>query len=192
MSFSARSAPGSEYAPRAGERLPPHPEEKPMDRITGSRLAGFACLLSLALLAACAPRLQGDVWVDEAADFGRYRTFAVSDYKRPAAGTPQAENRLLAEKLVAAELEKRGFQRTSAEQADMLLEVTLGARHKARTSGSSTWGTLGGMDVALLDRRTGRSLWRGWAAETWSESADAKVEIPKAVELLATQTPSGR
>jgi hypothetical protein len=91
---------------------------------------------------------------------------------------------------VVAELEKRGFQRTSADRADMLLEVTLGPQRKARTSGSSTWGgTLGGMDVVLLDRQTGRSLWRGWAAETWTEDADARVEIPKAVELLATQTP---
>jgi hypothetical protein len=156
------------------------------------RSARLSCLLAVALAAACAPRLQGDVWVDEDVDFSRYRTFAVSDYKRPAAGTPQAEHRALAERLVVAELEERGFQRSDAERADMLLEVTLGARHKARTSGSSTWGTLGGMDVVLLDRRTGRSLWRGWAAETWSESADAKAEIPKAVELLATQKPSAR
>lgn len=148
-------------------------------------------VLLVLVAAACATRLQGDVWVDEGVDFARYRTFAVSDYKRPAPGTPQAEHRLLAENLVVAELEERGFRQTGADRADMLLEVTLGARHKARTSGSSTWGTLGGLDVALLDRRTGRSLWRGWAAETWSEDADPRVEIPKAVELLATQTPSG-
>jgi len=156
------------------------------------RSVRLACLCALAVVAACAPRLQGDVWVEEGVDFARYRTFAVSDYKRSASGTPQAENRALAEKLVVAELERRGFQRADAASADMLLEVTLGARHKARTSGSSTWGTLGGMDVVLLDRETGRSLWRGWAAETWSESANAKTEIPKAVELLATQTPSSR
>lgn len=164
-----------------------------MERVP-ARFSGLACLLSLSLVlaSACAPRLQADVWVDDSADFSRYRTFAVSDYKRPPAGTPQAENRALAEQLVVAELERRGFQKTGAEQADMLLEVTLGARHKARTSGSSTWGSLGGMDVVLLDRRTGRSLWRGWAAETWSETSDAKTEIPKAVELLATQTPQSR
>jgi hypothetical protein len=163
-----------------------------MDRMTRRPIRPLACLLALAAAAACAPKLQGDVWVDETADFSRYRTFAVSDYKRPAAGTPQAANRQLAEKLVVAELEERGFQQAPADQADMLLEVTLGARHKARTSGSSTWGTLGGMDVVLLDRKTGRSLWRGWAAETWSESAEASAEIPKAVELLSTQTPEKR
>jgi hypothetical protein len=152
----------------------------------------LACLLSLALATACAPRLQGDVWVDEAVDFGRYRTFAVSDYKRPAADTPQAENRLYAEKLIVAELERRGFRQAGADQADMMLEVTLGSRHKARSSGRGSWGTLGGLDVALLDRQTGRSLWRGWATETWSESADPKVEIAKAVELLATQSPEKR
>lgn len=162
-----------------------------MNRATGW-LPGLACLVLLVLGTACAPRLQGDVWVDEGADFARHHTFAVSDYKRPPAGTSAAENRALAERLVVAELEKRGFQRTSADSADMLLEVTLGARHKARTSGSSTWGSLGGMDVVLLDRKTGRSLWRGWAAETWSESADAKTEIPKAVELLSTQAPQRR
>lgn len=157
-----------------------------------SRAARLACLLCLAFAAACAPRLQGDVWVDEAADFGRYRTFAVSDYKRPAEGTPRAENRRYAERLVVAELEKRGFRQTSADQAAMMLEVTLGPQHKARTSGRSTWGTSGGMDVVLLDRKSGRSLWRGWAAETWSEDADAKTEIAKAVELLAQQTPGER
>jgi hypothetical protein len=116
----------------------------------------------------------------------------VSDYKRPAPGTPQAENRKLAEQLIVAELERRGFQQASADRADMTLDVVLGTKKKARSSGSSTWGTLAGMDVALLDRRTGRSLWRGWAAETWSEAADPKVEITKAVELLATQTPASR
>jgi hypothetical protein len=155
------------------------------------RPARLSCLLALALVAsACAPRLQADVWVDDAVDFERYRTFAVSDYKRPRAGTPDAEYRLLAEQLVVAELEKRGFERTSADRADMMLEVTLGPQRRARTSGSNTWDLmLGGMDVVLLDRQTGRSLWRGWAAETWTEGADARAEIPKAVELLATQTP---
>lgn len=156
--------------------------------------ARLAPVLAVGLLAvACAPRLQADVWVDDAVDFGRYRSFAVSDYKRPPAGTPRAESRQLAEQLVVAELEKRGFQRTGADRADMLLEVTLGPQRKARTSGSSTWGgTMGGMDVVLLDRQTGRSLWRGWAAETWTSDSDARVEIPKAVELLATQTPRTR
>jgi hypothetical protein len=154
------------------------------------KVALLACLALLAL--ACAPRLQADVWADPAADFGRYRTFAVSDYKRPADGTRQAENRRLAERVVAEELQRRGFRQVDAERADLLLEVQVGAQRKARTSGSNTWGTLGGIDVVLLDRASGRWLWHGLAAETWEKSSDPAVEFPKAVALLASQSPQRR
>ncbi len=76
-----------------------------------------------------------------------------------------------------------------ADSADLLVDYTVGTRAKVRVSGASAGGKHGGLVIELKEPKSGKTLWHGWAAETWYESMDPAVEIRKAVALILAQYP---
>jgi hypothetical protein len=141
-------------------------------------------LLAAALLGACASRLTGDVEYEQGVDFARFKTFEF-------APVPDAQRDNPNWKVAREEIEKalvaKGLQQASG--GDLLVEYSLGTRAKVRVSGASSGGKHGGLVIELEDRRTGNTLWHGWAAETWYDSMDPAAEIRKAVPLILAQYP---
>jgi hypothetical protein len=141
------------------------------------RLALAAAAILGLTVAACAP-IRVNSFVHRDARFTDYRTYDFAASETFATGDPRLDNnpffqeRVRAE--VAAELDRRGFERATGGTADLVLHYHANVNQEVEPNGvDRQYGycrtcepyvyDAGTLVIDFVDRRTNRMVWRGWA-----------------------------
>jgi hypothetical protein len=164
-----------------------------------TRLTGLATIVALAL-SGCAP-VRVNSYLDRVADFTRYHTYAWAAPEARATGDPRLDNNRFfsqrIEEAVNMQLTARGFEHTGAGAADLLVHVHARVEQRleagaidreyrqctAEDCGPQVYDT-GTLLGDLVDRRTNRLAWRGWA----ERSFDGVVDDQRWMEATIDQT----
>jgi hypothetical protein len=129
------------------------------------------------VLAGCATMQIGS-YVDRAAEFNRYRTYAwgPTDFFRT--GDPRLDNNTFFQERVQAavdrELSARGFEKVSSGAPDLLIHYHASVTQRVDISGADRQHgycdecrpfvfDAGTLTLDLVDTRTNKLVWRGWA-----------------------------
>jgi len=141
----------------------------------------------LVLVAGCAPQIRGDVTYDPNALYRNYQTVAWVEGQ----GVGSSEVRAITEKGVRTELEKDNLRFVEDRaQADLLVRINLGRHKRTKMSGMAGAATQKvGLDVILIDRKSGDWVWHGWATETWESELDPQTEVTKALAHMFEDFP---
>jgi hypothetical protein len=133
--------------------------------------------LAAAALAGCAT-MQVRSYVQRGTDFNRYTTYAWGPVDALTTGDPRLDNNpFFRERLQAAadaQLAGRGFEQTDADTADLLLHYHVSVTQRIDVNLiDQKYGycedcrplvyDAGTLTLDLVDARTGRLVWRGWA-----------------------------
>lgn len=178
---------------------------QPQTRIT--RMSA-AAMLALALTGCATLRVNS--FLDRDADFARYRSYAWSTADDFSTGDPRLDNNRFfsqrVEEAVNMQLIGRGFERTSPSAADLLVHIharvdqriDAGAidrqyrRCDVEDCGPQVY-EAGTLLVDLIDRRTNRLAWRGWAEDSFEGVIDdqrwMEATIDKAVARILARLP---
>lgn len=137
------------------------------------RLAAFVCV---AALAGCATAPKVYSFIDRGADLNRYRSYGWGPADKQSTGDPRLDNNEIVQQriqaLVEAELASRGFNR-AAGSPDLLVHYHASVEQRIDLQTSEPYTPCpdckpfiyeaGTLVVDLVDARTGRLVWRGWA-----------------------------
>ena len=137
------------------------------------RAAALAAVLpGVAALLACTHVSVGSSR-DDAADFDRYRTFAVAAAPARVESHPEYDPRV--GEVIRSELDRglraRGLRPGAADRVDLAVSFQLSGRAGFSLTGQSFGENLhvapyidGHLSVAIFERRSERMVWHGWAA----------------------------
>jgi hypothetical protein len=151
-----------------------------------------AVSLAALVLAGCAT-LQVNSYLDRRADFMRYHAYAWADRGTFSTGDPRLDNNRFfiqrVEEAVDMQLTALGLEKSSDGAADILIHVHTRADQRNDTDVYEA----GTLTIDVMDRRTGRLAWRGWAEcsfegvvenQAWMEAT-----IDQAVDRILAQLP---
>jgi hypothetical protein len=136
----------------------------------GPRSGWFAAALWLALLSACAP-IRVNSFLERGATLTPYRTYAWAPTDRLSTGDPRLDNNPFFQRRLQAGVETqlgtKGFQKADAASAsDLVIHYHASVSQQISVSGVD-------QDVLdLVDRRTNKLVWRGWATTTFDNIID--------------------
>jgi hypothetical protein len=170
-----------------------------MLRLTRPALVAGISMLALAY-AGCAT-LRVDSYLGRSADFSRYRSYAWAERGAFATGDPRLDNNRFftqrIEEAVDMQLAARGFEKTSASSADVLLHIHARMDQRiARAELDNIDGHCIGDDcrpeiydagtlmLDFTDRRSKELAWRGWA----ERSFDGVIDDQKWMEATIDKT----
>ena len=149
-----------------------------------------ACTLGILALAACAcASLSVSSFTEKGTDFSRYRTYTFAPPDTASTGDPRLDNNRFFNERVQAAIDKRlalrGFQKARGSRADTLVHyhANVNQRVELNDSGRSECAAVaatgngttlpvncqpyvydaGTLLIDLVDARTRKLLWRGWA-----------------------------
>lgn len=132
-----------------------------------SRLAVLAAAATVAMLVTGCATYRVNAYLERGADFDRYRSYAWAPPDAFSTGDPRLDNNRFfsqrVEEAVDMQLAARGFEKTGAAAADVLIHI------HTRAGQSIEVGTL---MVDLIDRRTNRLAWRGWSEDSFDGVVD--------------------
>jgi len=138
-------------------------------------LAAAAALAAIAL-AGCAATVRS--YMDRRADFSQYRTYAWGPADTFSTGDPRLDNNTFfrdrLQRAADARFTARGFEEADTESADLLLHYHVNVTQEIDVNEmDQPYGycedcrpavyDAGTLTLDLVDRRTGRLVWRGWA-----------------------------
>jgi hypothetical protein len=164
-----------------------------------TRLTGLATIVAVAL-GGCAP-VRVNSYRDRVADFTRYHTYAWAVAEARTTGDPRLDNNRFfsqrIEEAVNMQLTARGFEQSGPGAADLLVRVHARMEQRLEAGaidreyrqcriedcGPQIYDT-GTLMVDLVDRRTNRLAWRGWA----ERSFDGVVDDQRWMEATIDQT----
>jgi hypothetical protein len=160
-------------------------------------------------LAGCAT-LRVNSYLERGADFTRYRSYAWAERRDFSTGDPRLDNNRFfsqrVEEAVDMQLAARGFEKMSAGTADLLIHIHVRVDQRIDTAAFAPNDQrciveecqpeiydAGTLMVDLLDRRTDRLAWRGWAERSFDGVIDdqkwMETTIDKAVARILARLP---
>jgi hypothetical protein len=169
-----------------------------------TRLAVVAAPSMLALVFAGCATLRVNSYLERGADFSRYRSYAWAERGAFATGDPRLDNNRFftqrIEEAVDIQLAARGFEKTSAGSADVLVHIharmdqrldtaevdLIDGRCIERDCRPDVYDT-GTLMLDFIDGRTNHLVWRGWA----ERSSDGVVDDQKWMEATIDKTVAG-
>lgn len=140
-------------------------------------------LLGAALLVSCAPKqFRTGANIDRTYDFSQAKTYAFVVTREKVAGS--AGGRRL-QQAIREELTARGYQEVPADSAAVHISYDLGiyAAAKLYREADQPDGE-GGMSIWVKDRKTGNTVWYGWAERVVKPGQDPDIVIRSAVRSL--------
>lgn len=162
------------------------------------RLAAVAA--AAIVLAGCATTARS--YVQRGADFNRYQTYAWGPADALTTGDPRLDsNPFFRERLQAgvdAQLAARGFEQTDAETADLLLHYHVSMTQRIDVNlVDQRYGycedcrprvyDTGTLTLDLVDTRTGRLVWRGWAERSMEGVLDRQESMEQRIDEAVAQ-----
>ena len=158
------------------------------------RSVSVVLVLMSTLAAACGVR-EVNSYSDRGFDVARYRTYAwAAEAPRPT-GDPRLDNNQILRSRVETDIDKElashGFEKTLVEAPDLLVryfasvtqELDTTRDDRACTGCVSEVYDAGTLTIDLVDARSGRLLWRGWA----QGSVEGMVDEQRWFEALVGQ-----
>jgi hypothetical protein len=160
-------------------------------------------------LTGCAT-LRVNSYLERGADFSRYRSYAWAERDAFATGDPRLDNNRFftqrIEEAVDMQLTARGFEKTSVSGADVLLHIHARMTQRVHTADFDRVDgrcidnecrpevyDAGTLMLDLMDRRTNRLAWRGWAERSFETVVDdqkwMEATIDKTVAKILAQLP---
>ena len=132
------------------------------------------------VLTACAPTMRVNSYADRGTDFNRYRTYGFAPADRVSTGDPRLDNNPFFNERMQADIDKqlpaRGFEKAASRTPDLLIHYHASFTQRVDVNGiDREYGYCGTDDcrpfvydagtltVDLVDGRTNRLVWRGWA-----------------------------
>lgn len=162
---------------------------------TPMRLA--ALVVVLPLLTACAS-LRVDSFAASNVDFGRYQTYAWAPSDRLSTGDPRLDNnpffRRSVEQAVERRMAARGFEKSAADAPDLVLHYHASVAQRidvgqvdreyddCHDCESPTVYDAGSLVIDLVDPRTNRLIWRGWAEGSIEGAIDNQAWMEQRVD----------
>lgn len=179
-------------------------------RLKSSVLAAFATA-ALALSGAACATMHTYSYLERGVDLRQYRTFNWGPADTWSTGDPRLDNNRFFDERVRARVEKelsrRGFEKTTSGQPDLVVHYHAYVSQEVdirQVDGTSTYCTThdcapfifdkGTLFVDLVEPKTDKVLWRGWAEgsldgvvdnQSWMES-----KIDETVAKILTRLPS--
>ena len=170
-------------------------------------------IVAAASVTACATVTVGS-HVERGVDFSQYRTYEWDSPDALPAGNARLEEDLLFVDRMQVAVEKaltaRGYRRATFGVPDLLVHYHAAASARINVNhldsaagycdGRPCGANVSGDDVAtlvldIIDARTDRLVWRGWAREDLDSLLDARGRAPRrinnAVERMLAQLPTG-
>jgi hypothetical protein len=175
--------------------------------IRPATIAGVS--IAALLLAGCAT-LRVHSYLERGADLTRYRSYAWAQRGDVSTGDPRLDNNRFftqrVEEAVDMQLAARGFEKTSAGAADLLIHIHMRVDQRLDTAAFDPGDQrciveecrpdvfdAGTLMVDLMDRRTERLAWRGWAEGSFDGVIDdqqwMETTIDKAVARILARLP---
>ncbi len=167
--------------------------------------------LGAVLLFGCAGQIQTNTTYDNSADFAAYRTFAQAPAPANASDMPgysEITGRNIQEQ-IANNLQQKGLQPASWDEADLQVSFTLGGQARQQTEYWGGWDGYGGyggygpgemetenyvqgsLVIDMADRAKKRLVWHGYGTENlFSENASDETLARAVNAVLAKYPPS--
>jgi PBP1b-binding outer membrane lipoprotein LpoB len=169
-------------------------------------LAAAVAALSATTLGGCAATVRS--YRDRTADFAQYRTYAWGPADTFTTGDPRLDNNAFfrdrLQTAANAQFAARAFEQTETESADLLLHYHVNITQRIDVNEiDRKYGycdecraevyEAGTLTLDLIDARTGRLVWRGWANRSIDGVLDQQEwmerEIDEAVVRILAQLP---
>jgi hypothetical protein len=168
-----------------------------------------AVLLAAVALAACAT-LKVNSYTERGATFDTYRTYAWGPAAAMATGDPRLDNNPFFHERLLAEADKqlvsRGFQKITSDDPDLTIHYHVSITQEIEVSGiDREYGycqtadcrravyDAGTLVMDLIDARTNRLVWRGWAEDSFEGVVDnqqwMEQKITDAVDSILKRLP---
>lgn len=171
------------------------------------RLGGTAVAFSALALAGCAT-LDVSSYVERGVDVTQYRTFAWAPAEEVSTGDPRLDNNRFFDEHVRGgvdtRLVARGFEKTSSTTADLLVHYhasfkqEIEARNIDQAYGSCDENDcrpevfeVGTLLIDLVDTRTNRLVWRGWAKGSIDGVVDDQQWMEEKIDDVVTRILAG-
>jgi len=168
------------------------------------RIIGYTpAVIGALLLFGCAPRITTKTTYDDSVDFSTYRTFGQGPVPASVAGMP-GYSEITGSKIqqrIADDLQKKGLQPASWEEADLQVTFTLGGQARQQVEywnaggyESSAFTTEnyieGSLVIDIGDRAKNRLIWHGYGSEDiFTQNADEEAVLRAVDALLAKYPP---
>jgi len=155
-----------------------------------------AVALGALALAACAS-MDVRSFVERGADPTLYRTYNWGPADAQATGDPRLDNNVFFSERIQAQVEKRlnarGFEKTTADPPDLLIHYHASVTQEISANGADQPYAYcedckpyvydaGTILVDLVDARTRRLVWRGWAEGSIAGAIDDQVWMEKRID----------
>jgi hypothetical protein len=155
-----------------------------------------AVALSALALTACAT-MDVRSFVERGTDVNQYRTYTWGPADAQATGDPRLDNNPFFTERIQAQVEKRlnarGFEKTTADPPDLLIHYHASVTQEISTNGADQPYVYcedckpyvydaGTIVVDLVDGRTRRLVWRGWAEGSIDGVIDDQAWMEKRID----------
>jgi hypothetical protein len=173
-------------------------------------LASFVGIALAALAAsACAP-MRVNAFVERTTNFTTFRTYAWAPADQLATGDPRLDNNEFFQERVKTAVEKgldaRGLEKTTSGTADVVLHYHASVTQRVDANGvDERYGycedcrpfvfDAGTLTLDVVDARTNRLVWRGWAERSFDGIVDNQQwlerQVDEAVDRILRKYPVG-
>ncbi len=163
----------------------------------------IAWLVGALLAVGCATQVRTNMTYDDSVDFASYKTFAQApapDYASNMPGYSEITGRKIQER-IAFDLQQRGLEPASAEEADLQVTFTLGGQMRQDTEYYGGWGWYGpgtvettnyvegSLVIDIADRVRKRLVWHGYGTENIFSQGGEEQMLFKAVDAVLAKYP---
>ena len=171
--------------------------------MTPTRAIGFGLLVAAVSAGACAP-VKVASFADSRADFASYRTYAWADDAARTTGDPRLDNNPFfhdrLQRDADIQLARRGYEKAGSGPADLTLhyyasvtqdvDVTKargGGYEVCRTCGVPSVYEAGSIVFDLVDQKTNKLIWRGWATGSMDGAIDNQAFMEERIDAAVAR-----
>lgn len=160
-----------------------------------------AVLFAAAAVSACAAINVGS-FVERGIEFSRYQTFAWAPPEQLATGDPRLDNNEFFQRRMLAAIEKeltaKGMERVELTSADLVVHYHASVTQRVDPQGADEkYGycedcrpsvfDAGTLTIDLVDLRTNRLVWRGWAERSIQGVLETQEAMEREVDLAVAR-----
>ena len=162
-------------------------------------------LIGVCFLVACVSQVKTNTTYDNTANFAAYKTFAqvpAPTFAQNMPGYSEITGRQIQER-IAYDLEQKGLQPASLDEADLQVSFTLGGQARQESEYYGGWGWYGpgeietqnyvegSLVIDIADRVQKRLVWHGYGTEDVFSQTKAEEMLFSAVDALLAKYPPG-